>query len=54
MEQGDYVYSHAQKRQWNCETFYNLSDIDSNKNIALFEVSSRPRETIDYIYGPEK
>lgn len=45
-----FIYTHAKIKvilqgQWNCETFYNLSNIDS-KNIALLSVSSGPRETM--------
>lgn len=45
-----FVYTHAKIKvifpgQWNCETFYNLSNIDS-KSIALLNVSSGPRETM--------
>lgn len=45
-----FIYTHAKIKvilqgQWNCETFYNLSNIDS-KNIALLNVSSGPRETM--------
>lgn len=45
-----FIYTHAKIKvilqgQWNCETFYNLSNIDS-KNIALLNVSSGPREAM--------
>lgn len=40
-----YIHTVILQGQWNCETFYNLSNIES-ENMALLNVSSGPRETM--------